>query len=161
MIPVSTHYCLVLHSMWTQTLCWNMNWGDSDRMGIVSIHLLPCSTIMVAACDIADALKTFCVLLFSRSFQNWRIMFFVFVVLTEDCYLSPTHWPLVHNSSSFLLLGEEPPACIPCDEFLTIEHILLFWLDLIIQSKRVAFYSLVIEDVVRRPLIIWRSTFLF
>ena len=79
-------------------------------------------------------------------------MFFVFVVLTEDCYLSTTHWPLVHNSCSFLLLGEEPPACIPCDELLTIEHILLFCSDLIIQSEGVAFYSSAIEDVVRRPL---------
>lgn len=46
---------------------------------------------------------------------------------------------------SFLLKGEDPLACIPRDELVTIEHILLFCFDL----TEAVFPSSVTEDVVR------------
>lgn len=37
---------------------------------------------------------------------------------------------------SFVLKGEGPPVCIPCDELLTVEHVFLFCYDLIEMKER-------------------------
>ena len=49
---------------------------------------------------------------------------------------------------SFLLKGEEPPVCIPCDDLLTIEHMLLFCSDLI--DMRAARCCSYIENFIQR-----------
>jgi ribonuclease HI len=49
----------------------------------------------------------------------------------EETIISRLHIGHSYMTHSFLLKGEEPPVCIPCDELLTIEHMLLFCSDLI------------------------------
>ena len=36
-----------------------------------------------------------------------------------------------HSLNSFLLKGEEPPVCIPCDRLCSVEHLLTGCVDLI------------------------------
>ena len=38
---------------------------------------------------------------------------------------------MCYVAHSFLVNGEEPPVCIPCDELLTMKHCQLFCFDLI------------------------------
>ena len=68
----------------------------------------------------------------------------------EETVLSQLHIGHSYVTHSFLLKGEEPPACIPCDELLAIEHMyvaFLFWFN---WHRRAALYCSYIENVIQR-----------
>ena len=103
------------------------------------------------------------------------MMVFLVPVLTEEKRPLSLDFTLVSHTimiHSLLLNGEEPSVCIPCDELLTIEHIIvLFCSDLIearerrftSRSVRIPFVGVSLDCIliISRSLIISRrSTFL-
>ena len=70
---------------------------------------------------------------FDLSFSSVFLGFFLFLCLFLSCSffllrlpLSPLH---TFSSDSFLLKGEPPPECIPCNCPLTIKHLLIECVD--------------------------------
>ena len=53
-----------------------------------------------------------------------------FLASREETVLSRLHIGYTFLTHLYLLKGEEPPVCIPCDEVMSVEHILASCVDL-------------------------------